>query len=89
MKPAPKIKRTRRHVVVRLSPAEAKTAAMMARGIPRDQLPPALRRGAVRVLSILCEADRVGATTLPPAPKPTSIRHSLTLIEADEINPSR
>lgn len=77
MSTTPKIKRTRRHVVVRLTPAEAKTLAYMANGFSGDTLPKKLRRHRPRIFALLRDAEAAGETTPPPAPKATSIGRGL------------
>ena len=81
-KTTPKVRRTRRHVVVRLSPLEAKAAAFLVCGMTRDQLPPLIRGGAAsRAITALKAANELGATDLPAAPKSTSISRATINIE--------
>ncbi len=66
----PKIKRTRRHVVIRLTPEEARAAFLLC-----AQSTAKVKRGT-RVASILMEACKAGEGEPARAPQPASIRRS-------------
>lgn len=71
--PPPKFKRTRRHVVARLTPLEAEAIAAMAimAARHRDGIPARLRRTAARLTDQLVFAAKLGEVDPPrqPAPK--------------------
>lgn len=63
----PKIRRTRRHVVLRLTPSEAAAAAIMVADSSAP-LPPILSRCRKRVMAAMAAARDAGK--IDPAPKP-------------------
>ena len=68
----PKIRRTRRHVVIRLTPAEANAAFMLASRSAME-LPHHLKRNRRRVIAILMDASKAGDNQIEPKPNATSI----------------
>lgn len=75
---SPAVKRTRRHVVIRLTPDEAHAAFWLATTADEDKLPPRCRKARHRVRSKLEEASLAADQRPEPRPNRTSIGQRLT-----------
>ena len=73
---SPAVKRTRRHVVIRLTPDEAHAAFWLATTAGVDQLPPRAKRANQRVRAKLQQARQLADQQPEPRPNRTSIGHT-------------
>ncbi len=72
-KNAPTVTRTRRHVIIRLTPEEATAAFWMAKMTDAAKLPPKDRSAVPRVRRKLERAADLAKAQPPPRPNRTSI----------------